>query len=274
MFPLAETAYLAQLLHPAEQVRLKRFVQAEAALHFLAGRLLLRRALQEYQLAPPNAAVSEGAEKPFLINFPSIDFNISHSGGLVVCAVSTGGRIGVDTERVKTLDMSAFQDYFSEKERQWMQKTASPEQAFFRLWTRKEALAKADGRGLSLPFDTFETLESTVWVEDKCWFLYDLILANSHATALSYKSGAPFRPYPPEPPKPNCSTFAPGIPSSPSKSPTAMPTDAPSNICTPTIAATGFVAQGGWARCGKTLPGYCQTSLRPVPPQRWGGADR
>jgi 4'-phosphopantetheinyl transferase len=73
----------------------------------------------------------------------SIDFNISHSKALVICALSSSTKIGVDTERLREIRIEAFQRFLNPNERAWV---GSDERRFLALWTQKEAVVK--GRGV------------------------------------------------------------------------------------------------------------------------------
>lgn len=84
-------------------------------------------------------------------------FNVSHFGNWVVLAVEDVGSIGIDVERMSPIDLDIAKRYFSSYEYSDLM-SISPEyriEHFFRLWTLKEAYIKADGRGLSIPLDSF-----------------------------------------------------------------------------------------------------------------------
>ncbi len=96
--------------------------------------------------------------RPYFTDLP-VTFSLSHSEQLVVCAVCrTEGTaapppsIGVDTEslsRIALMDYRALcRRYATGAERQVYLPEPSAEQ-FLRLWTRKEALLKQTGKGLS-----------------------------------------------------------------------------------------------------------------------------
>jgi len=100
--------------------------------------------------------------KPFLgnkINNAEINFNLSHSGDMIIYAFSTGRSIGVDVQEIRNMDSTddIFKRYFSDYENSIFDtlpvelKTG----AFYSCWTRKEAYVKAHGSGLSFPLDKF-----------------------------------------------------------------------------------------------------------------------
>jgi len=79
-----------------------------------------------------------------------IDFNISHSGTNVVCAMSDSLTVGIDVEEVKAIDINDFKPFLRGEEWDALIKSSSLGYDFYSLWTRKESLIKADGRGLSI----------------------------------------------------------------------------------------------------------------------------
>lgn len=82
--------------------------------------------------------------KPYLINNPSIDFNISHSGEYVVLAVGTCKKIGIDIELIdKNIDLAVKSIIFSESECSLVNNYYD----YFIMWVKKEAYLKCLGRG-------------------------------------------------------------------------------------------------------------------------------
>ena len=96
-----------------------------------------------------------------------VDFNISHSGDVLLLGITTGGRIGVDVEAWvsdHTADRAPLWETLSEREADWVAAHDDAYAAFVRLWTRKEAVVKALGTGLpdNLPaLDVLMTAGST-----------------------------------------------------------------------------------------------------------------
>ena len=116
---------------------------------------LLSRALREYGIeysAGVTPVVFGEHGKPSLAEHPEVRYNISHADGVAAAAVS-GYECGVDCERVRAYDPRVVKRVCGVSEQAMLK--AAPESErdllFFRLWTLKEAYAKALGRGLSLP---------------------------------------------------------------------------------------------------------------------------
>lgn len=81
--------------------------------------------------------------KPFAKNLP-VHFSISHSGNMVVCAVSDK-EIGIDIEKIKPFNPKAAEKFATEKELDYINSTKN---GFFEIWTLKEAYFKCIGTGL------------------------------------------------------------------------------------------------------------------------------
>lgn len=105
----------------------------------LAGLILLRRAIFDiYNITEYNIRYSKSG-KPIL---DFCRFSISHSGELVVCAVSDKD-IGVDAEQIRTITSRNKYKFFSEKENLYINSGGDELSIrFLEIWTKKEALAK------------------------------------------------------------------------------------------------------------------------------------
>lgn len=152
---------LSSLLSANEQARIARYrFPRDRARHALArGRL--RQILGSYLDAPPESLAFGYAEKgkPFLREYPTLKFNLSHAGKWGLLGVCRNREIGVDVEPVdRSFSVTGLVSrFFSAVEIPVILGAPEAEQhsAFFRAWTRKEAIIKAHGDGLSLPLEQF-----------------------------------------------------------------------------------------------------------------------
>jgi 4'-phosphopantetheinyl transferase len=156
--PAEERERLEGLLSAQERARCDRFVRPADRARYAASRASLRIVLSKYLLKDPRALsfTAGSSGKPSLdCENPSIQFNLSHAGDLALIAVIRGRRVGIDVERVREVDIEAVLDsFFSLQEATWLRSRERElrRQAFFLLWSRREAAAKALGIGL---FDCF-----------------------------------------------------------------------------------------------------------------------
>lgn len=87
--------------------------------------------------------------KPYLVHYPWLHFNISHSGTYVACAF--GERpVGLDLQVCADADYLRIADrFFSRSDRDRMHSAADIRRMFYRIWTQEESYAKWKGNGLS-----------------------------------------------------------------------------------------------------------------------------
>jgi 4'-phosphopantetheinyl transferase len=133
-----------------------RFIVAHGVLREILGRYLERPAQSVSFRYGPQAKPALAGES----GLEAIHFNMSHSHGLALYAVTRGREIGIDLEFVRE-GLEAEQmagRFFSQREIATLR--ALPvglrKHAFFLCWTRKEADIKARGEGLSMPLNQFD----------------------------------------------------------------------------------------------------------------------
>lgn len=162
-------AQLAATLGEAERRHVARFRRPRDRRHYIVAHGRLRELLAERLDIRPEAVALDWDShgKPRLSGAQADSgwhFNLSYSdgesGGLALCALSHGRRIGVDVERVRPLDHaeSVARHFFSPREYESYRRLAPAHRplAFFLCWTRKEALIKATGMGLSQDLADFD----------------------------------------------------------------------------------------------------------------------
>jgi len=160
---------LAAHLTVEESDRAARFLRETDRCRFLAGRGGLRALLAaQLGVSPGEVRLAQSVRgKPVLAEnlTPRIDFNVAHSGQVVLIAVSLGAEVGVDVEATRPLPdaLGLAERFFVPSEAAVL--TALPEAerpaVFRRLWTRKESVLKAAGTGLEAGLATFEVSSGT-----------------------------------------------------------------------------------------------------------------
>lgn len=155
---------LSRTLAPDERARAGRFYFQKDREHFIIARGVLRDILGRYlDVSPGRLRFGYNSYGKPALNGEhaggALRFNLSHSHGLALYAVTSGREVGVDLERVRAdlADESIAEHYFSPPEVAAL-RALPPHlrvEAFFNCWTRKEAYIKARGEGLSLPLDRF-----------------------------------------------------------------------------------------------------------------------
>ena len=170
-----DLARLERLLSPEERLEARRFHRPADRLRSVAARAALRTILAAYLQERPQSLrlTTEPSGKPCL---DGLQFNLSHAGNLALVAVSKEKRIGVDIEKLRELPaMQAVLSYiFTDEERAFVESHSGEHntRAFFLIWNRREAAAKALGLDL---LASFSRLEIPVAAHSATGFLVPLI---------------------------------------------------------------------------------------------------
>lgn len=202
-----QTRSLAQTLSFDERERARRFRFHTHRRRFIAGRGFLRAILAYYlNREPGDIRFSYGVNgKPELCKKfcqKPFRFNLSHSNGLALYAITCEAEIGVDVEFIQPLSSveEIAKRFFSPNEvAVFLAIPASQKlKAFYNCWTRKEAFIKAKGAGLAYPlhqFDvslipeepaTFLSISGDV-SRAAGWSLVELAPAPDYAAAIAYE---------------------------------------------------------------------------------------
>jgi 4'-phosphopantetheinyl transferase len=203
--PLSWVQTLQQTLAEEEQIRAAQFHFPKDRMRFIVARGLLRAILGRYLAREPctlQFCYNQYGKPTFVRESGSdaLSFNMTHSHGMALYAITCSRIIGIDLEYIST-DVSSEQiaeRFFSAYEVRMLR--AIPKQiqheAFFCCWTRKEAYLKARGMGLSLDLNEFdvsvtpgapaELLSTREENQDIArWSLYDLFPGPGYVAALA-----------------------------------------------------------------------------------------
>jgi 4'-phosphopantetheinyl transferase len=149
------------LLDAQERARADRFVFAHHRERFVRAHGVLRWVLAAYAdvHAKDLSFIAGRYGKPALAGSRGVAFSLSHAGDGIAIVVTVEHEIGIDIEIPRVLNDrdDLVRRYFSASEITAYDSTepARRDDAFFRLWTRKEAFVKGIGLGLSRPLDSF-----------------------------------------------------------------------------------------------------------------------
>jgi 4'-phosphopantetheinyl transferase len=159
----------SNLLTEEETIKQQRYKFDKDKHDALITRAFIRDLLSYYADVEPQAwrFVKGEKDKPEIINPPlPLRFNISHTKGLIICAVTLTNDIGCDVENTsRSNDVLAIAErYFSAQESKELFSLTIEQQRdrFFDYWTLKESYIKAWGLGLAIPLTDF-----TFTIDDK-----------------------------------------------------------------------------------------------------------
>jgi 4'-phosphopantetheinyl transferase len=142
-------------LSPEESAHLVQYRSREAAERYVVTRSLVRIVLREHLGIPAREIRVSRTDTGKPVVAQGVHFNVTHSGDLVLLALSEQRAVGVDVERKREVArVQALMDrWLSDSERQECAHMttlgATPSEAFLRIWSLKEARLKALGVGIS-----------------------------------------------------------------------------------------------------------------------------
>lgn len=166
--------------------RLARFHREEDRYRGILGKWLLSRHLEETGL--PCSWIERLAigpsERPFLEGIGGVDFNVSHSGDVVLCAFAIRARVGIDVEAIRPIDSTGFRRLLPTALWQEAEHAQHPA-GFFRCWTRLESAVKAEGSGLAAHLPDLKFEERSASFAGRRWFLHEIHIAADYCCHLA-----------------------------------------------------------------------------------------
>lgn len=194
-------------LAPDEIARAEAFGNAQSRRRFVvtrgALRMLLASLLKE---APRSIQIEAGPSgKPRLAGAGRrLGFNVSHSGDLALICIAEDTEVGVDLERLRPIPSAVeiARRRFTPEEVRFVEEGGENDvdRRFLLCWTRKEALAKATGAGLSLDLRSFAvpleesggvvSLASPNGGGEQRWQILNVALGDEHIASLALPASA------------------------------------------------------------------------------------
>lgn len=196
---------LLGFLSADELERAGRFRFERDQKRFIAARGMLRQILGTYLGKDPHELCFEYNfyGKPALATnagYDTLSFNLSHADAYALYAVTRSAPIGIDIECIRhdVAIREIAQRFFSRRENYALERMekARRNELFFQYWTRKEALLKAMGAGISFPMEQCDVsqisgsaLAPIILTGDKsggpCWYGQDLFPGCGYAAAIT-----------------------------------------------------------------------------------------
>ena len=200
----AQHMQLTKLLSPDEWAKAQSFHFEKDRERFIITRAMLRTILGHYLQQRPEALTFEYTSygKPVLFNHEggnSMSFNVSHSGDMALYAVASHSLVGIDVENVRRDQdiITIAQRFFTARENSSIiEGGENARYIFYQYWTRKEALLKAMGKGVSYPMEQCDVSEvngdrlaPVVLPNDEAnntnWYVMDLFPGDDYAGAIA-----------------------------------------------------------------------------------------
>lgn len=174
------------LLPKALRARVLKFVRWQDQHASLIGKLLLMDGLRQFNNhgAFIEDITYDRFRRPFINH--NVDFNISHSGELVACAIIDSGiRIGLDIEKINPINSEDFGEVFTKDEWETIRTSKNPTLSFYDLWTKKEAILKAYGSGFHFPIQDVVIAGDCGTIGEHTWKIRKLALKPGYQACLA-----------------------------------------------------------------------------------------
>jgi len=186
--PVNRYEALLSLLPKEMQQKNRRFLQwTDRQLH-LAGKLLLLEALQRFGFNSQclRQLRYNAYNRPFINEH--IDFNISHSGNYVLCAIGQQLKVGIDIEEIRPVNFSDFENVMTSAEWESINHSPDPLKCFYKYWTIKESVIKADSRGLGIPLTDIQIQPGFAQLDAQTWHLQELLIDDHYCASVATDS--------------------------------------------------------------------------------------
>ena len=167
------------------QFKIQRYRKTKDVQRVLFGKLLLQNGLEELSDTPIELDQLECSKtgKPYLKDAP--DFNLSYSGDYVLCAINTQGRIGIDIEQIRPIDLNDYSFLFHGEVFRSIRQATDPAGAFFENWTIREAILKAEGTASTDEVKNIEIKEGKARFKNRDWFYQPLPVAPGYLAYMA-----------------------------------------------------------------------------------------
>ncbi len=156
---VAELTHAAHYLSGDEQERVNLLVSGRHRQQFMAAHAVLRVVLSRYCGQRPQELVIQktSAGKPFLTDGTAIRFNLTHSHGKALIAIARDREVGIDLEKIRPeVDIVSLAKRFLSGQDQAFIEGGDPErrhERFLQVWVSREAVFKAEGKGITFPLN-------------------------------------------------------------------------------------------------------------------------
>lgn len=153
---------------------------------YITGKLLLLKLLKAFGL-DQKLTLNDLQYNIFMRPYfnATLDFNIAHSGNMVLCCGMLNHTVGVDVEEVKEIDLDEYMDHFTENEWNNINRSSDRYDRFYYYWTRKEAVLKAIGTGFHTPLSSVDVSGESLVYDDYEYHLQSFNISECYKCHLA-----------------------------------------------------------------------------------------
>ena len=174
-----------EMLSSFDQEKIAKYKNPQNQQLRITSRLLLECGIKHFFQETLNIQqIQYKNNKPFLDD--SVSFSFSHAHKVAVCAITLGTPVGIDIEEKKEINELLFQDYLSLEEQNLLHQSSKKSSTFLEFWTKKEAILKAGGFGLTeINLKELSSIPEPVVFENKQYFTKSIELHEGYVACLA-----------------------------------------------------------------------------------------
>ncbi|WP_296700649.1 4'-phosphopantetheinyl transferase superfamily protein [Algoriphagus sp.] len=184
------------LLDDFELDKSNSFLREEDRNRYVLSKICLKKLIANYLKINPEDIEFRTLElnKPVLASHSNLEFNISHSGDFIIIGITKRFSLGVDIEFMDAkVDLyNLIYNTMSSLEVSSILNSGSPREMFYKHWTRKEALLKGIGIGLTDRLKDINCCDGKNLVPSdlssfaSSWDIRNFIMNDEYAVSLAY----------------------------------------------------------------------------------------
>ena len=176
-----------QLLSPRRAEKVRKLIPKGKKAQSIGVELLLRNAVKDETGKDGIVHWDTDANgKLFLTGYSNLHVNLSHSGDYAVCAISDKP-VGIDIQHCKPYD-GMITHCMHKDEISYIETNKNPSDAFYEVWTKKESLFKACGKGIGAGLDTVSVLKDTIIYDGKCYTFREYTMLDNYKLFVCLES--------------------------------------------------------------------------------------
>lgn len=150
---------LCLLIDSEKKCKIEKFVNKKDKIRSIISEILIRTIIiKKLKISNKHIKFSKNQYgKPYLNEYSNFNFNISHSGDYILCAIDNN-IIGIDVEKIKNIEYKEIaKSFFTKKEFEYIvnQDLNVQLNKFYDIWILKESYIKCCGQGLSMKLESF-----------------------------------------------------------------------------------------------------------------------
>jgi 4'-phosphopantetheinyl transferase len=126
----------------------------------------------------------DASSKPYFKG-SDIHFSSTHHEEISMVCVSSGGSCGIDSEVLKPIDPDLYSGFLHPEEKDFINSRQDPAQSFYDIWTRKEAVLKASGLGISCELNSIDAHAATVAADNHLYYTTPVFLPGKMVTHIA-----------------------------------------------------------------------------------------